>query len=309
MMTNLSYELRNGQKELNGGQADLRNGQKVLSDGQADLLDVVNKLRDGQAELHNNLNKLRNETKEGFISSHNFFRDRIKVIKSSSDIMRFKNFNCSGQGTRHAFYLKGRYGQFFSPHFDCLNPDQMEKDLKGIVVTHAHYDLGIILQCPEESSRITTAIDISHYTSPHLGDPVASFGFGFHAKAWTGSIAQEQMHGGEPVNITHWRNDTNKLGFGEIMAQSFQHKGMSGGAVSNGCGYLGMAHLIEMSDGFANYVYITPAAINIKFAYDNFDKLPKKCKNLKPVKLALSGSDNCIIKSVRETIGTTCQTK
>ena len=72
---------------------------------------------------------------------------------------------------------------------------------------------------------------------------------------------------------------------------------MSGGAVSNGCGYIGMAHMVDLSDGFANYVHIIPAKITIDFANKHLHKLPATCKNVKRVVLPISGPANCVIQS------------
>jgi len=79
-----------------------------------------------------------------------------------------------------------------------------------------------------------------------------------------------------PVNATHWSLTANILE-GEFIIQSAQHVGISGAAVSNGCGYLGMLHAV-WSEGFAVFAAIVPAAAIMSFLDDIIRENPHKLK-------------------------------
>ena len=206
-----------------------------------------------------------------FTSLHNFGRERAAILERASSRINFDKYNCTGSATRHAFYLNGKVGQFFAPHFICSTgfEENLPEDISNGIITHPYYDVGIILQCPVSKS----AVNISSYTVAKLGDDVISYGFGDIAESWKGSISSEGYTSSEHelYKSHHWSGSAN-IGSGEVIIQAFQQEGMSGAAVSNGCGYLGMSHAVRVGS-FASFASIIPAEILGIFAIDHWSKL------------------------------------
>jgi hypothetical protein len=148
---------------------------------------------------------------------------------------------------------------------------------------------------------MTSAIDILQYTQAKLGDEVVSFGYGHTAKAWSGSVSQEQTKADEKDNvIIPWTsNADDKIASGEILVQASQHDGMSGGAVSNGCGYVGMAHLVNTANGLTNFAHVIPADVVTKFALKHFNLL-MECPGVKAESLLLLPFMNCAIQAAQD---------
>lgn len=73
----------------------------------------------------------------------------------------------------------------------------------------------------------------------------------------------------------HWQGVT-RICDGEFIAQGHQHEGMSGSAVLNGCGYVGVAHAARIPAGtrLANFAAIIPAKAVIDFIDLHASKLP-----------------------------------
>ncbi len=83
------------------------------------------------------------------------------------------------------------------------------------------------------------------------------------AKVWEGTISDVYRNLTPPSKATHWSKVAERTD-GEFIVQSAQHEGMSGSAVSNGCGYLGMAHIV-VTENFAAFAGIIPAKQIIDF--------------------------------------------
>ena len=143
-------------------------------------------------------------------------------------------------------------------------------------MTHPNKDLGIITECPITKD----ALNISAFTIPMLGDSVISYGFGDLAKVWEGTISDVFYDSKEdPLANHHWTNKSVVRINGEYIIQSAQHTGQSGSAVSNGCGYLGMAHIV-VNENFAVFAGIIPATHIIEFIDLIIDKYPGRLKKL-----------------------------
>ena len=250
-------------------------------------------------EQQNSFNQLNKVVKDGFTSAHNFGRDRVNILKKSSMELRLQGYGCVGVGTRHAFFIDGNVGQFFTPHFNCSD-GVMPMNLSESVITHPNYDLGIILGCPE----LNFVLNMSTYTKPMLGDSVIAYGFGDTAKAWTGSIADvgfahKDLHSRPHI---HWNGypNANHINSDEVYVQSFQHSGQSGGPVSNGCGYVGMSHAVVVSnDKFAHFCSLIPPKRMIEFVKEHQSKLKRleDCHDLEVLNLPMMPFMDCDIRS------------
>jgi len=244
----------------------------------------------------------RNQFTNGMQSFHDFGRKRVEVMESATGQVTLQSFGCEGVATIHSFYLDGHVGQFLPTHFYCANATLSQRRLLDQhIVAHPNYDLGLVVgQCPDKTMKF--ALDLSNYTDAQLGDNVVSFGHGATAKAWTGSVSdvqkRESSSSSPPLSCTPWTNSTDsKIAHGEIVVQSFQHRGMSGGAVCNGCGYLGMSHTV-MKDNLANFAHIIPADEMILFAKKNIHRLKKlkDCPDVAKVSLPIMPFMNCHIR-------------
>ena len=120
------------------------------------------------------------------------------------------------------------------------------------------------------------ALDVTFYLVPNLGDDVLAYGIGVYAYVWVGSIAREVygIFNCSSRTASHWTGAT-RICDGEFLAQGHQHEGMSGAAVLNGCGYLGMAHAAQMPSAskLANFAALIPASEIIKFIDQNLARI------------------------------------
>jgi len=114
-------------------------------------------------------------------------------------------------------------------------------------------------------------LDISSVYKPSLGDEIISYGFGNKARVWQGLVADYSTKDNCSSAAAHWTGNARECD-GEIVAQGHQHAGMSGAPVLNGCGYVGMAHL--MFTGPANYASVISAPVTVDFIEQNLSKLP-----------------------------------
>ena len=142
--------------------------------------------------------------KKGLTDFHNFGRDRINVIKSVTHPLSFPDINCSGTATRHSFYLNGKVGELFTPHFNCSKANASSKQfLHDYILTSPHFDLGIIPQCP----KTKFALNISYYTVPKQGDDVVSFAFGSVSRVFKGCVSltnDDETCPSVKENLEHW---------------------------------------------------------------------------------------------------------
>ena len=230
---------------------------------------------------------------EGFSRIHSFGRDRISTLRKATHRLNLPNF-CNGSLTRHTVYFGGLLAEVFSPHFDCSSDFDLENILLN-VITHDHYDLALITGCPTTEY----AINITNLADPQLGDSVVSFGYGETAKAWSGTISDVE-HPGELEQVVHWQGGTNaKVSFIEYIAQSAQHFGMSGAAVVNGCGYLGMTHIVLQS-GSANFAAIVPGFVIADLMLEHAYRLSNvsQCTSLKIVDIPVMPFIECGYKNI-----------
>ena len=176
--------------------------------------------------------------------------------------------------TSRTLTYKGKVVTVFTPHADCLNSYAFSPTNNGSYILDDTFDLAIDLRC---SPTTSAALDISSIFVPSLGDEIIAFGFGVTALVWEGLVAgflSQKMDCSSKA--THWNKTSTRVCFGEIVAQGHQHEGMSGAAVLNGCGYVGMAHAVNKKTNAseANFAYVIPASAIVRLIEQNLDKLP-----------------------------------
>jgi hypothetical protein len=220
-----------------------------LTEGYKSISQQVSSLTEGFKTISQQL-------KKSFVDTHNFGRDRVIVGSQVSATLKIEG--CFGHVTVHSFVYKGYVGSLITPHINCTmaNSEQI-KLRRNLFKLHKTKDLGIFSKCPGTEALL----DISVSAIPKLGDRVVAFGYGNTASVWEGIVSLEVFENRN--NITHWSGDT-ALSKGEYLIQSAQHQGMSGAPVSNGCGYLGIAHATVST----NFAAIIPAVDIFAFIDD-----------------------------------------
>ena len=182
--------------------------------------------------------EVKSQIVHGFQSMHTFGRRRVEAIKQASNNFYIPEY-CQGAVTRHTVVYNNRVGELFTPHILC-NSSIISIGSNRSIFVDDFLDIGVIGGCPST----THGLDISIAAEPFLGDQVITYGFGDMAKAWSGTISDK-----EDSNTTclafaqHWTGVGN-ICAGEYLVQGEQHKGLSGAAVLNGCGYIGIAHAV-----------------------------------------------------------------
>jgi len=209
------------------------------------------------------------ELKFSVSSFHAFNRRRVEAIQFVSVKRKFCQ-NANGNihyGTSHSVTYKGKVATLFTPHASCFDSPEFHPTNNGTFFLHHTFDLAIDRRCSSSSA----ALDISSSVVPFLGDEIITFAFGDNGYVWQGLVSANVVNNCS-VAANHWKDDV-QICRGEIIAQGHQHAGMSGGAVLNGCGYLGMTHAVSRSN--ANFAYIISAAEIIKFIEKHLNELPE----------------------------------
>jgi hypothetical protein len=199
----------------------------------------------------------------GFTSLHNFGRDRMSVLQSSSIKITYP---CNVNSTGHILYFRGKVFMVFTPHVECKKMIAF----KDQYILHSKYDVGLFVDW--ELKEEVMALNVTDFASPELGDQIVAFGFGETAKGWLGAIVG--AHEKDCNEAQHWSSQA-RMCQKEYIVQADQHSGQWGGPVANGCGYLGMAHIAIVTNGtMATFAGIITASIILDLAIANFDKLP-----------------------------------
>ena len=185
----------------------------------------------------------------GFMELHHFGASRVKVMQSASKRLTLKN--CVGASTRHAVFFDGIITEIFTRHMVCL---ENMTEFSSVITCDGH-DICMVAHCPEDNTL--TAINITRNRDVKLGDEVVAFGYGDTAMVWRGFASG--IVDTDDGNHTHW-NGTSPRRSGDFIMQSSQHSGMSGAAVSNGCGYTGMARAVILSELSIPFAVVSPVS-------------------------------------------------
>ena len=237
---------------------DAFNNVTIIIDNKFSTLD--NKI----TMLDNKMIGLKQLMIESFRNTHFLGRSKVKILKNSTGEVISP---CDQHATYHTVYYDGYVVALFNPHMECSTFEN--------VILHPYYDLGILL---DRKYSLPYAIDISIGASPELGDDVMAYGHGVRAKIWGGKIS-DFIEKGECDTLAKHFNGSTRICAGEWIIQAHQHPGMSGSAVANGCGYLGIAHAVvtfeDSNDVTANFASVIGIKTIQQFISDSKDKLVK----------------------------------
>ena len=213
--------------------------------------------------------------KRGFQGVHSFGRRRVAALEGVSSEIIFA-CNTSARLTSHALFRNNRVAIVVTPHVIC--PDNIlasfDPTFSGKALLHPVYDFALLNDC--NASSIKAALNVTSYAKPKLGDSLSAYGFGEVASVWEGILSRVATPRVEHENCTavlarHWAGN-NRICSGELVAQGHQHEGMSGAAVLNSCGYVGVAHAI--TNNKANFAFIVPASAIVAFFDKHAHSLP-----------------------------------
>ena len=193
--------------------------------------------------------------RKGFSSLHDFDRNRVATMRSIVRKLSFSKTTAiictDGSATMFFAHYRRKVAGVFAPHFNCSGYNPYPQ----YIFAHEKYDLAIISLCPDEGLN---AVDIARTPDIHLGDDVILYGRGHTAEVWKGVLSG---HFTKSCGVaTPWHGNGSACE-GEFLMQSYQHAGLSGSPVSNGCGLVGMAHAYQDSSSGA----IFAAVISAKF--------------------------------------------
>ena len=92
------------------------------------------------------------------------------------------------------------------------------------------------------------------------------------AKAWSGTVSFKENSNKKCLVLA--QTGVGNICAGEYLVQGEQHKGLSGAAVLNGCGYIGIAHaVLSDSDARANFAGVISASMIKTFLDKVIDNL------------------------------------
>jgi hypothetical protein len=208
--------------------------------------------------LDKKVDNLENLVRAGFTGVHEFDRKRVEALKSSTNNINFNNKETCNKGSATIFsvYYRGKIARVFAPHFNCsgVNP------FPDFIFTDDFHDLAVGSQCPTPG---THAINITSSSNIKLGDDVILYGVGDTANVWKGVLSGLYHNQNNCELATPWHGNGSVCN-GEFLFQSHQHNGLSGSPVSNGCGFVGMAHAIQLSSSGAVFAAVIGWAVIIK---------------------------------------------
>ena len=234
------------------------------------ILFIVILLGFGNQSLWEKLNEIDTNVRMGFSSLHDFDRNRVATMRSVVREISFSevSLNCSqGVATMFTAFYRGKLARVFTPHFNCSGYSPYSND----IIVHEKLDLAIIPFCPEAEQ--TRAINITKAPDIRLGDDVILYGHGEIAQVWKGVLSGYSK--GKCGLATPWYGN-GSICEGEFLVQSYQHNGLSGSPVSNGCGLIGMAHAFPSSSSGA----IFAAVIGVKFIREMMSKFYHRLSNI-----------------------------
>jgi len=218
----------------------------------------------------------------GFRGTHSFGRRRANTLASvSAPLFATCNNNTSMKSTVHALFRNNKVAFVMTTHANCHHPNttnsSFDPTLIGTLLLHPEYDFALFTDCMPD---INAALNVTSYAKPELGDNLSAYGFGKSGHLWDGFLSRIAKHQDGYTNCSkvlasHWTGKT-RICSGELIAQGHQHEGMSGAAVLNSCGYVGMAHAADISGTtkIANFAAIVPASVILDFFDKHAHSLP-----------------------------------
>ena len=97
-------QLLSNQQDMKSLPQEVKSFQDIKS-LQQEVKSVLQDLKDMEGRIQ----QVQEVVKNGFVTAHNFGRDRARVLSSVTRIIQFSV--CSGTATKHIFFYKGEAGQ------------------------------------------------------------------------------------------------------------------------------------------------------------------------------------------------------
>lgn len=249
------------------------------------LFGVFSELRAMRAEMKADIAAVSDKVDSLLENSNNFHFAKVDVLKKCTGAVNV----CGSWGTTHSVVYKGRLAALTVSHFEC--------DVKPVSLTaSARADVALVEGCP----TTTHAMNLTGALATHrLTDDVLAFGkayvrgptsFAIVDRAWRGyvggkyGVSQKALpFSGSPIVLED-----------EWITNAVQEDVMSGAAVLNGCGYLGLAHARPMVYNQSQAI-ILPFEKIFEFLNENYDRLksPNDCPNVTPIQIPLSFGKAC----------------
>ncbi len=162
--------------------------------------------------------------------------------------------------TRHAVFYRGKVTELFSPHLEC-NSTISNIGGRNIFLHNRlanRLDFGAIGDCPK---LVHSALNISTVAAPELGDEVISYGFEDVAEVYRGSVASVRNHDRDCVSASNDWTGKCIVCKGEFHVEGEQHAGLSGAAIVNVCGYIGLAHSVVTDNQITSFAGVVAASM------------------------------------------------
>ena len=148
------------------------------------------------------------------------------------------------------------------------------------------HDIAVVATCPVPGMK---ALNITQMADIKLGDDVILFGHGDTANVWKGVLSGYANNDCGPA--TPWHGNMS-ICRGERLVQSYQHSGLGGAPVANGCGLTGMAHGFPSTSSGAVFAAVIGAKVIQALVSKFYSKL-FECVDTPVVNLPHSPFSSC----------------
>jgi cell division protein FtsL len=223
-----------------------------ISDMKHEISDIKNEISDMKHEIKHEISDMKQEisnVKQYVLrlgdSSHFHNRHTSKIIAAISYPRHVLNTENEQYSTAHNVFYNGIYATVTTAHSDTstsscsIVPSELNESCENL-------DVSVAISCPKTDGLSKPALNISSPAVLINGDAVIMTGYKFyHPKFLTRtSVGHLMGEYGKDFHGVHWStsiyaNSNEYYIEGKLLTQ------MSGSAVANSCGYVGMAHAID----------------------------------------------------------------
>lgn len=207
------------------------------------------------------------------ISIQDFSKDRIAVLQKVSYSSTLPS--CDDQATAFGLSYKGFAMDVSVSHYNCSSDGP-----PSYVLACPKVDIALFDHCPSSGY----ALNGDMHTNILLGDEVVSYGFSKFSKAWKGMLLSEV--GKDESNFPPFQGLSN-VPADAYMFSGLQDRGMSGGAVVNSYGLVGLASTAFFGSTNVRYSGVIPLSYVFrcveKYAAEGKLKSASECPGTKVV--------------------------
>jgi hypothetical protein len=201
---------------------------------------------------------------------HDHNREKIAVLSNATYHLSF----CSGVLSGHLLYFKGKYFGVTAAHSPCFYNDKVPAG----VIPCAGIDVALLSTCYAGKNVVNVT---SSTVAPRLGDEAVAVGYyKSEIRAWVGALVG---FGGVHRKGIHFTSNYYEVP-DELIFQGAQLPGMSGAAVVNGLGYVGVAHILKFESDVPSAQVIPWSRIE-ECVVNNWSSLPSNCDDVNVLSL------------------------